>query len=52
MAVNPDKDIWALEETLTVEHTVRKHLAQIGCEENMPKWVPYELTDDQRLETR
>lgn len=45
------KDTRALGATLTVVHTVRRHLAQVGSEENRPRWEPHQLTDDQRLES-
>ncbi|KAK6749140.1 hypothetical protein RB195_001630 [Necator americanus] len=47
---NPEANARALAEDLGVHHTaVVRHLAEIGKVKKMSKWVPHELTEEQRL---
>ena len=46
---HPDSCTRAMAEDVGVSHTtVAKHLAEIGKTKKMQKWVPHDLTDDQK----
>ncbi|VDL71492.1 unnamed protein product [Nippostrongylus brasiliensis] len=47
---NPETNTRTLAEDLGVHHTtIGRHLAEIGKVKKMSKWIPHELTEEQRL---